>query len=112
MNYLSIPLRVTTAINRLSVSKSRLLVWLVCCFLSVQNISAQEQTVKLSAKTLPIAQLFSEIEKQTGYLFVYSNIDLNPQSLVNFTKNTGTVSYFISQFAQGKGIKYEITPGK
>ena len=112
MNYLSIPQWVTTATKGLSVSKSRLLVWLVCCFLCVQSLSAQEQMVKLSAKTLSIGQLFSEIEKQTGYLFVYSNIDLDTQSMVNFPKNTGTVSYFISQFAQGKGIKYEITPGK
>ena len=112
MNYLSIPQWVTTATKGLSVSKSRLLVWLVCCFLCVQSLSAQDQMVKLSAKTLPIGQLFSEIEKQTGYLFVYSNIDLDTQSMANFPKNTGTVSYFISQFAQGKGIKYEITPGK
>ena len=112
MNNLSTLHQAATAMKGLFVSKSRLLAWLICCFLSVQNASAQEQTVKLSVKTLPIAQLFSEIEKQTGYLFVYSNIDLDTQSLVNFSKDAGSVSYFISQFVQGRGIKYEVTPGK
>jgi len=93
MNNLSTLHQAATAMKGLFVSKSRLLAWLICCFLSVQNASAQGQTVKLSAKTLPIAQLFSEIEKQTGYLFVYSNIDLDTQSLVNFSKDAGSVSY-------------------
>ena len=81
-------------------------------FLGIQHAQAQSRTVKLSSKTLSISKLFSEIEHQTGYLFVYSDVDLNVKSTVTFDKETATMDYFLTQFVKGRGIKYEITPNK
>ena len=52
----------------------------VCTFqLMAVNAEAQNAIIKVASKSLSIAQLISEIEKQTDYLVVYSNqeIDVN-----------------------------------
>ena len=38
-------------------------------------VFAQQQQVRLSSKTLTVQKMMSEIEKQTGFLFVYSDVE-------------------------------------
>ena len=61
-------------------------------FLMLGNVTlfAQQQQVHLSSKTLTAQKMMSEIEKQTGFLFVYSDVDLN---IHRFFKN-----YFFNIF--------------
>lgn len=90
---------------------------LICCtflglFLLSQPAFAQQQNVKLSNKTLAVAQFFHEIEQQSGYLFVYKDSDIDPKSSVSFGQTTGTIAYFLDHFAQAHALRYDITNRK
>lgn len=54
------------------------------------TVSSQNARVKLSSNRLTIGQLVKEVERQTGYLFVYNSdkIDLNQTIQVGDRKNT------------------------
>ncbi|SFF82455.1 TonB-dependent receptor [Prevotella sp. KH2C16] len=89
-----------------------LLLALMFCLLGGQKAYAQNQSVSLPSGSLTIAKFFNTLEKQTGYLLVYSDVDLNVNSTVSFPKTKGTMGYFLDNFVKGRDIKYEITPNK
>lgn len=73
---------------------------------------AQNQKITLPSQTLTVRKLFSTIEKQTGYLLMYSNVDLNTSSKVTFPNKQTTLKSLLEEFVKGRGIKYEITSKK
>lgn len=86
---------------------------LLCCsLLSSPTASAQKQTLKLTSKTITLSKLFQEVEKQTGLLVVYRDVDLDAQSSINFSQASGNLSAFLDQFVKDRNIQYEITPNK
>ena len=100
--------------NSLSICLQRCIFY--CALLGFLFISqpsfAQQQHVKLSQKTLIVSQFFHEIEKQTGYLFVYKDNEINIKENISFPQTVGSLVYFLDQFVQGKKIRYEFTNQK
>ena len=100
--------------NSLSICLQRCIFY--CALLGFLFISqpsfAQQQHVKLSQKTLIVSQFFHEIEKQTGYLFVYKDNEINTKENISFPQTVGSLIYFLDQFVQGKKIRYEFTNQK
>ncbi len=104
-----------TCPGKVNSGSSRLLAFmlLLSVFLSAAPVAhAQNQSVRLSSRTLTISRMFSELEKQTGLLFVYSDVDLNTAAEVTYPQASGTLGYFLNHFVKGRGLKYEITPNK
>lgn len=104
-----------TCPGKVNSGSSRLLAFmlLLSVFLSAAPVAhAQNQPVRLSSRTLTISRMFSELEKQTGLLFVYSDVDLNTAAEVTYPQASGTLGYFLNHFVKGRGLKYEITPNK
>ena len=100
--------------NSLNICLQRCIFY--CALLGFLFISqpsfAQQQHVKLSQKTLIVSQFFHEIEKQTGYLFVYKDNEINTKENISFPQTVGSLVYFLDQFVQGKKIRYEFTNQK
>ena len=100
--------------NSLNICLQRCIFY--CALLGFLFISqpsfAQQQHVKLSQKTLIVSQFFHEIEKQTGYLFVYKDNEINIKENISFPQTVGSLVYFLDQFVQGKKIRYEFTNQK
>ena len=74
-------------------------------FLMLGNVTlfAQQQQVHLSSKTLTAQKMMSEIEKQTGFLFVYSDVDLNIHRTVSLAQQNGRLDLFLDQLAKENG---------
>ncbi|MEG1749086.1 MAG: TonB-dependent receptor [Tannerellaceae bacterium] len=82
----------------------------VCvCQLFAVNSEAQNAVIKLSSKTLSIGELFNEIEKQTDYLVVYSNSEVDTRQQLTFKKTNAKVSDYLAEVTSEGDLKYELT---
>jgi hypothetical protein len=68
---------------------------------------AQNAIIRLSSNKLSLAQLFDEIEKQTDYLVVYSNSEVDTKQTVAFHKTSGSVSNYLSEAFSDNELNYE-----
>ena len=59
------------------------------------NAEAQNAIIKVPSKSLSIGQLITEIERQTDYLVVYSNHEIDVNRTVVMQKISGKVSTFL-----------------
>lgn len=82
---------------------------LVLLILNAPISKAQNAVINLSSNSLTIEQLFAEIERQTDYLVVYSNGEMNVKTKLNFTKKKAAVSEMLSKVSERTGLKYELT---
>ena len=96
----------------LILKKARILLTIcfVQCFVLVSQ--AQNQNLKLPSKTVTISQFFNAIEKQTDFLLVYSDVDLDVKSKVSFGQTSGKLKIFMDQFVKDREISYEFTTNK
>lgn len=82
----------------------------VCvCQLFALEGDAQNATIKLSSKTLSVAELFVEIEEQTDYLVVYSSSEVDTSHKLSFKKTTTKVSDCLDEVLNTTNLKYEFT---
>ena len=80
----------------------------VCTFqLMAVNAEAQNAIIKVASKSLSIAQLISEIEKQTDYLVVYSNQEIDVNRTVVMQNVSGKVVTFLEAAFAKTNIKYQ-----
>src|SRR5690554_6775150 len=56
------------------------------------NSNAQDAVIELRTSSVTIGLLISEIEKQTDYLVVYSNREINTNRKINVHQNADKVS--------------------
>jgi hypothetical protein len=68
---------------------------------------AQNATITLSSNKLSLAQLFDEIEKQTDYLIVYSNSEVDTKQTVTFHETSGCVSDYLRNAFPDNNLNYE-----
>lgn len=69
--------------------------------------SAQDAIIELKSNTVTVSQLISEIEKQTDYLVVYSNREVNSKRTVNLKNRSDKVSEYLNQIFGGTDIGYD-----
>ncbi|MDL2255626.1 SusC/RagA family TonB-linked outer membrane protein [Parabacteroides sp. OttesenSCG-928-K15] len=69
---------------------------------------AQNAKVSISKNTLPLSELITEIEKQTNYLFVYSDTEINTSMDVNVNAKNKSVGEVLNQALRNKGIMYDV----
>jgi TonB-linked SusC/RagA family outer membrane protein len=68
---------------------------------------AQNAIIRLSSNQLSLAQLFDEIEKQTDYLIVYSNSEIDTKQTVSFSETSGSISGYLREAISGNELNYE-----
>ncbi|MDR2817028.1 MAG: SusC/RagA family TonB-linked outer membrane protein, partial [Proteiniphilum sp.] len=71
------------------------------------NANAQDAMIELKTSSATIGQLISEIEKQTDYLVVYSNREVDTNRKVNFQHNSGKVSSYLKTAFANTDIYYD-----
>ncbi len=78
-------------------------------FLPASSASAgNTQTITLSLKNTPLATAFKEIQKQTGYSFVYSREDLEQTQHVNLTVKSENLEAVLKLCFQEQPLTYTI----
>ena len=74
--------------------------------LMATNTNAQDAIIELRSNSVTVSQLISEIEKQTDYLVVYSNREVNTSRTVNLKNKSDKVSEYLNQTFSGTDIGY------
>lgn len=70
------------------------------------NSKAQDAVIELKTNSVTIGQLINEIEKQTDYLVVYSNREVDTNRKVNFPQNSDKVSSYLKTAFSNTDIGY------
>lgn len=70
------------------------------------NTNAQDAVIELKTNSVTIGQLINEIEKQTNYLVVYSNREVDTNRKVNFQQNSDKVSSYLNTAFSNTDIGY------
>ncbi|WP_352406098.1 carboxypeptidase regulatory-like domain-containing protein, partial [Petrimonas sp.] len=71
------------------------------------NTNAQDAIIELRSNSVTVSQLISEIEKQTDYLVVYSNREVNTSRTVSLKNKSDKVSEYLNQTFSGTDIGYD-----
>lgn len=84
------------------------LLFVCVCQLFATNTKAQNTTINIQANTVSIGQLISEIEKQTDFLVVFSNREVDLNREVKIQSKSGTVFNFLNNAFDKTDISYGI----
>lgn len=71
------------------------------------NTSAQTITIGFSNNTITVGQLLKEIEKQTDYLVVFRNKEVNTERTLQIKEKTGRLVMFLEEAFADSEIGYE-----
>lgn len=80
-----------------------ILAW--CLQLSAKTYA---QSVSFSGKNVPLKQVFTEVEKQTGYLFFFDAASIRKEDPVTLTASKMPLRDFLNRLLQGRALKYMI----
>lgn len=94
----------------LNIMKATIFLMFFCAFQAFASTGkAQNAVIELPSNSVTVEKLFSEIEKQTDYLVVYSNDELDVKSTVNLSKKKAKVSEILDELLDKSDLKYEHT---
>jgi len=71
------------------------------------NSEAQNAKVNIKKNVLPLSELITEIEKQTNYLFVYSDSEINVRQSVEVNARDRSVSEVLADALENSSLTYE-----
>ena len=71
------------------------------------NTEAQEAVIELRTNSITVGQLIEEIEKQTDYLVVYSNREVDANRKVDVQRKSDKVSSYLNEAFAGTDIGYD-----
>lgn len=73
------------------------------------NVSAYSQDISLKTNNVTVKEAMERIEKETGYLFVFSSTDVNTNEQVSVSASDAAIEEVVKQILKGQqGIDYEI----
>ena len=79
--------------------------------LSAATLHSQNVKVSISRNNLPLKEFIHEIEKQTDYLFMYSEKEIDLQKRVNVSAKNEPVSKVLKEVFENSGIVYNFNEG-
>lgn len=92
----------------LKIMRITLFLFVVFTFQSMAtNTNAQNATVSLKTTSTTVGKLLSEIEKQTDYLVVYSNREVDTSRKVNVKNKSDKVSTYLNEAFAETDIDYD-----
>lgn len=71
------------------------------------NTKAQDAVIELKTNSMTVGQLINEIEKQTDYLVVYSNREIDGNKKVMLQNKSNKVSAYLDEAFAGTDIGYD-----
>jgi TonB-linked SusC/RagA family outer membrane protein len=71
------------------------------------DTKAQDAVVELKTNSMTVGQLINEIEKQTDYLVVYSNREIDANKKVTLQNKSNKVSAYLEEVFAGTDIGYD-----
>lgn len=74
--------------------------------LMATETEAQNVVINIQQNKLSIKQLIKEIEKQTEYLVVFRDKDVNVNKVISFQKRSGKVSDYLDEIYKDTNISY------
>lgn len=86
-----------------------LCVFLVINIFSINQVVAQEQKLSLILSDCTLETAFKEIEKQTGYKFVYNTTEINQKETISVNQKNQTLSDILKTLFKGKDISFRIS---
>ena len=90
------------------IMKISLFILFACVFQMVAvNSEAQNTIIKLETDVLYIGQLISQIEKQTDYLVVFRNREVDTERAITVHKKSGKIISYLDEAFKGTDISYE-----
>ncbi len=101
---LLLPQILTTQFKRI-VKLTAILLTIICIHASAGGYS---QAITLSAKNIRLEKVFTEIEKQTGYSFVYRWEVIQNSKPVSLQVNNASIKYVLDLCFQGQSLTYSI----
>ncbi|MBS6574269.1 MAG: TonB-dependent receptor [Parabacteroides goldsteinii] len=82
----------------------------ICIFqLMATNTEAQNAIMKLETNVISIGQLINQIEKQTDYLVVFRNREVDTERTIRVQEKSGKVISYLKDAFEGTDISYEFT---
>ncbi|MDR0835947.1 MAG: carboxypeptidase-like regulatory domain-containing protein, partial [Tannerella sp.] len=80
----------------------------VCAFqLAATNTNAQNVKVEIAENNLSVKQLLTEIEKQTDFLVLLRNNDVDVSRMVHLKKKSGGLTTILDDAFQNTDVSYE-----
>ena len=79
--------------------------------ISATTLHSQNAKVNISRSTLPLQEFIREIEKQTDYLFMYSEKEIDMQQQVHVNAKDKPVSEVLKEALANSQIKYNFNEG-
>lgn len=90
------------------IMRISLVMLFVCIFQMVAvNSEAQNTIIKLETDVLSVGQLINQIEKQTDYLVVFRNREVNTERSITVHKKTGKIISYLEDAFKDTDIAYE-----
>lgn len=86
-----------------------LLLFLLILQAHAGSVSSQNARVSITKNSLPLKEFMTEIEKQTDYLFIYSDTEVNVSRKVNVTKGTHRVGDLLGEVLPKNNISYSFS---
>ncbi len=80
----------------------------VVFFLFSSSGFAQNKQVTISKKQVPLSRIFSDIEKQTSYLFVYDETKIDVKRRVSVNASAKPVSQVLNLLFKGTAVVYHL----
>ena len=91
------------------VMKISLSLLFICTFqLVATTLDAQNATVEIGTNHLTVKELIREIEKQTEFLVLYRNNDVNTERVVRINEKSNKISSVLDAAFKDSDISYEI----
>ena len=90
------------------IMKISLFMLFFCVFQSIAvNTEAQNTIIKLETEVISVGQLINQIEKQTDYLVVFRNREVDTERTINTHKKSGKIISYLEDAFEGTDITYE-----
>lgn len=100
-------LRAYPALSRYLLAMKLAAVLIIATLLQVSG-KGFSQNITLNEKNISIKKVLIEIEKQSGYHFLYDNLDLPKNSRIDITVKNATVDEALNQCLKNQAVAYKI----
>lgn len=75
---------------------------------SINLVVAQEMKLSLTLSNSTLETIFKEIEKQTGYKFVFNTTEINPKEIISVDQKNRELSTVLNAIFRDRSISYRI----
>jgi TonB-linked SusC/RagA family outer membrane protein len=87
---------------------STLIIFLSITYVTADEISSQTARINIDVDGKPIADVLSDIEEKTSYLFFYNKKDIDVEKLVTASFKNTSVSEILERIFTGTEVKYSL----